>query len=141
MKKSEQIRFYRDARQLFEDCGAELIAERAAGFDRPECPHCEYTISTDCGQLRISFHGVRAGRCERNDSLGAVFTRFDDHTAAYQVVDCNPYSGKWNHHYFGRSAADALADLARQLAKVGIRIVKRNAPSLRRLEQITAAAV
>jgi hypothetical protein len=50
---------------------------------------------------------------------GTVFGRFDDPDKAKQLVDCNPYSGKWNHHYFNPWTVDtAVNDLAYQLEKV-----------------------
>jgi hypothetical protein len=52
-------------------------------------------------------------------SPGTVFTCFDDPAAARQLVDCNRFSGKWNHHYFdGWDTKTALADLSIQLEKV-----------------------
>jgi hypothetical protein len=55
----------------------------------------------------------------RTLGLGTLFTRFDDPATARQIVDCNKYSGKWNHHYFdGWTIETAIADLTYWLKKV-----------------------
>ena len=55
----------------------------------------------------------------RTEGLGTVFTRFDDEKAARQLVDCNPFSGKWNHHYFdGWTVETAVENLSFWLGKV-----------------------
>jgi hypothetical protein len=55
----------------------------------------------------------------RADGLGTVFTRFDDPKTARQLVDCNRFSGKWNHHYFdGWTVETAINDLSVWLKKV-----------------------
>jgi hypothetical protein len=51
--------------------------------------------------------------------LGTVFGRFDDPKAALKLVPCNPYSGKWNHHFFDEwTVESAMAELEFQLRKV-----------------------
>ena len=53
------------------------------------------------------------------EGLGTVFTRFDDPKAATELVPSNPYSGKWNFHFFnGWSVESALEEFTLQLAKV-----------------------
>jgi len=54
-----------------------------------------------------------------NDELGTVFARFDNPDAARQLVGCNPFSGKWNHHYFdGWSVEAAMDDFSARLRRV-----------------------
>lgn len=43
------------------------------------------------GELSISIH-------HDTSSMYSIFMRFEDPTTAKQVVDCNPFSGKWNIH-------------------------------------------
>ena len=62
---------------------------------------------------------TRAGRLSLRPTEDTVFTRFDDPKAARQFVGCNPFSGKWNHHYFnGWTAETALDDFSCQLQRV-----------------------
>ena len=49
--------------------------------------------------------------------LGWVAGRFDN-LAAGQRFGANPFSGKWNHHYFHSPVRIALEDFNRQLARV-----------------------
>jgi hypothetical protein len=54
-----------------------------------------------------------------SNELGTVFARFDDPKAARQIVECNPYSGKWNHHYFdGWTVETATDDFTARLRRV-----------------------
>ena len=54
----------------------------------------EFILQTKIGSLTLSASENTV------EGLGSVFGRFDDPTLARSLVDCNPYSGKWNHHYF-----------------------------------------
>lgn len=59
-------------------------------------------ITTRAGLLRLSYH--------RGDF--SLYGRFDDEDAATKLLGygkSNPYSGKWNHHYWGWDAPDAAA--------------------------------
>jgi len=68
--------------------GAIKIIEEFGGVRRsPE--YAEFNLMTDYGYLRVSVHD------------NWVATRFDRPKLARAGTDCNPYSGKWNHHCFG----------------------------------------
>ena len=73
----------------------------------------DFTLQTKAGPLKL--HPVE-NHCE---GLGTVFGRFDDPQAAKQIVSCNPFSGKWNHHFFaGWDVESALHEIAYQINKV-----------------------
>lgn len=73
----------------------------------------EFVLQTKAGRLTLHpTENMAAG-------LGTVFSRFDNPQAARQLVNCNPFSGKWNFHFFsGWSVEAAIQDLAFQLNKV-----------------------
>ena len=51
-----------------------------------------YSLDTIAGELRLHIdYDVSCG-------VLSVFAKFEDVEKAKQVVDCNPYSGKWNYH-------------------------------------------
>lgn len=66
----------------------------------------DYQIETPVGRL---------GCTVRN---GELFCRFDDPDAAALVTDCNPYSGKWNFHYFGKDPATVVEEVRRKFSKL-----------------------
>jgi hypothetical protein len=97
-------------RQLFVRRCHDLIARlggiRTDGFYQWELP-------TRYGQLGLSVTE------NTTSGPGTVFTRFDDPKAAHPHTNCNPYSGKWNHHYFGDwTVDDALAEFECRLQSV-----------------------
>ena len=55
-----------------------------------------FTLDTKAGRLAL--------HPDQNETtgLGTIFTRFDDPQRAVAILgqSVNPYSGKWNHHYF-----------------------------------------
>ncbi|HBO43635.1 MAG TPA: hypothetical protein DD670_06835 [Planctomycetaceae bacterium] len=72
-----------------------------------------FTLQTKAGTLTLypDEHGTIG--------VGTVFTRFDDPHAARKLVDCNRFSGKWNHHYFdGWDVETAITDCEYWLRKV-----------------------
>lgn len=73
----------------------------------------DFTLKTKAGLLRLHpTENIVIG-------LGTVFGRFEDPQAARTLVECNPYSGKWNFHYFdGWCVESAILDFAYQLKKV-----------------------
>jgi len=73
----------------------------------------EYTMPTKYGPLWL--HVV----ADFGD-IGTVFTRFDNADMAAPHTGCNPYSGKWNHHYFHWDLSAAVHDLQQQLGSVAI---------------------
>lgn len=100
MRKKERERFVTKVNELLLNLGAEQQEDR-------------FVLQTRAGGLTL--HPTE----NTTEGLGTVFTRFDDPQAARQLVDCNPYSGKWNHHYFGGWTVEtATDDLSAQLKKV-----------------------
>ena len=67
--------------------------------------HYPWILNTDYGPLHISID-----QPEKRAKILAVYSRFDDPKQASDFVNCNPYSGKWNFHYF------SSAGTAKQLA-------------------------
>ncbi len=95
-------------RELFLSKVVELLLHLGAQQEEER-----YTLQTRPGMLTL--HPT----ANFGDGLGTVFTRFDDPQAARQLVDCNPYSGKWNFHYFdGWTVEAAIHDLAARLRMV-----------------------
>jgi len=73
----------------------------------------DFALQTKAGLLKL--HPTE----NQVEGLGTVFTRFDDPHTARQLVDCNPFSGKWNFHFFsGWNVDSALEELRYQLRKV-----------------------
>ncbi len=101
MRKKERQRFVKNAKELLISLGAE---QQGDGF----------ILSTKAGKLTL--HPTEnTGK----DGPGSVFTRFADPKAARRIVDCNPFSGKWNHHFFVNwSVETALADLELELKRI-----------------------
>ena len=99
--KKQREQFYRQAITLFEELSAEKqdlqLGVLASLY--------EWTLQTKVGILGLSIHLTN-----HNTLLGQVFGRFDDPNRAKMIVDCNPYSGKWNFHYF--SAEDWTVESA-----------------------------
>jgi hypothetical protein len=103
MRKSERQRFLRKAAELLLSLGAKQSGSETYRF----------TLETKAGLLHLHPDENQTG------GPGTVFTRFDDPTAARRLVDCNPFSGKWNFHYFdGWDVETAITDLACWLNKV-----------------------
>jgi hypothetical protein len=102
MRKRDRQRFVRLCNELI----ARLGGVRSDGI-------YQWQLATRYGRLDLT---VRENRCE---GPGTVLTRFDDPSTARRHFDCNPYSGKWNHHYFdGWTVEVAVADLERRLRSV-----------------------
>jgi len=98
--KRQRERFLRLATELLCGLGAEPDGD-------------SYLLRTRAG--RLVFHPTG----HRGEGLGTVFGRFDEPEAARRLVDCNPFSGKWNHHYFGGwTVESAIADLSAEFGKV-----------------------
>jgi len=73
----------------------------------------EFVLETRVG--RLSLHPDE----NQTIGLGTVFARFDNPDAARQLVDCNPFSGKWNFHYFnGWTVETAIGNLLSRLQDV-----------------------
>jgi hypothetical protein len=98
--KKQRERFLAKVKELLFSLGAQQEDDR-------------FILTTKVGTLTL--HPTE----NRAEGLGTVFGRFDDPKAARQLVDCNPFSGKWNHHYFdGWTAETAVANLSFWLGKV-----------------------
>jgi hypothetical protein len=98
-------------RRLFLAEATKLLLDLGARRDGGET--YEFTLPTKAGLLRL--HPEE----DRLDGLGTVFACFDDPQAARELVSCNKFSGKWNHHYFEDWTVEAaIDDLSAQLRTV-----------------------
>jgi len=85
--------------------GAKRIIEEMGGAHRAPGGY-EYDLMTDYGHLRVGIHD------------NWVATRFERPSLAREGTDCNPHSGKWNHHCFG--LGEKTADNERVDAYLGM---------------------
>ena len=100
MRQRDKDRFVKKANKLVEDMGG-VRGDRG------------WTMVTKFGELRLNVAE------NYGSGPGTVFTRFEHPKRAVKTVDCNPFSGKWNHHYFDPwSVNDALANLKLLLGRV-----------------------
>ena len=100
----------RDRRLFVQRCIA-LIAD--LGGVHSEGGLYEWELPTNFGRLCLSVVEDTTG------GPGTVFARFDNEKAAHPQTGCNPYSGKWNHHYFDGWTVDAaVIDFERCLRSV-----------------------
>jgi hypothetical protein len=103
MRKKERQQFVHKVIQLLLSLGAKQDAGE----------NYRFTLQTKAGILRL--HPDE----NQTSGPGTLFTRFDDPATARQLVDCNPFSGKWNHHYFDPWNVEmAITDLTFWLGKV-----------------------
>ena len=94
--KKQRTEFRRKAEDLIRKHGGRRISEDE------QLGLYDWLIESKYGPLLLRVDDYeRKVRYGRTEQVGAVFTRFDDVTRAPRFVDCNPHSGKWNHHYFG----------------------------------------
>jgi len=85
----------------FLDRVAALLLDMGAEQDKDR-----FTLQTKVGRLNVH-------PSEEHTGLGTVYARFDDPKAAWELVDCNRYSGKWNFHFFdGWTVEKAIAELS-----------------------------
>lgn len=98
-KKADRLAFTKGAQELIERFGAVRNAS--------EFPLYEYSLQTRAGVLQITVY-------DSDVSLGWVACRFDDPKQARQFVDCNQFTGKWNHHFGSEPVADCLRSLELQ---------------------------
>lgn len=85
------------------DKQARALIERLGGKKNPPMSHYDYTMETSCGTLNLIVD------TDYRKSVGTVFTRFDDPTRAVRHgIDCNSYTGKWNHYYGERDPDEAI---------------------------------
>jgi hypothetical protein len=100
-------------RQRFIDGVEQLLQELGA----QPCDFLSYNraLETPLGKLYFKAEPATG----KSSDLGWIAGRFDSHELAFRFVDINPFSGKWNHHYFGDwTPEDALFDLEVRLRKV-----------------------
>ncbi len=91
-----------------------ILEVGATPFDDGFAPERRDTfeLTTKAGRLVLNLDKT----CQH--LLGTVFARFDDEKAAKQLVDCNPFSGKWNFHYFDVTVDDAIHNLESSLRSI-----------------------
>jgi hypothetical protein len=106
-KKNRSIfaRWNAEVRKLLEDRGAVLVYEDKAGPDSLiGYDYLRFELETTAGKLTIGPSG------------NWLACRFDDPDRAAAFLrtwmnwnNLNPYSGKWNFHYFGADFQESLA--------------------------------
>jgi len=104
MKKADRERFVAGANVIIAALGAAL------GDPAKESYH--WTLATKLGGLRLTVTE------NLTQGPGAVLCRFDRPEVASQFVDCNEYSGKWNHYWFDGTVDYALNELEHRLKSV-----------------------
>lgn len=109
MKRSDIERFVSSVRKLILNRGG--IEVESFSLDGQSTGY-NFNFPSRFGAMTISVTPNKPGRGGIGGP-GQVFTRFDDpEWAIAGDIDCNSYSGKWNHHYFGDWTADcAIADV------------------------------
>ena len=99
-------------RNIFLAQAVKLLLDLGAQQDGGETLY-RFTLQTKAGRLRLH------PDADQHEGPGTVYTCFDDVEAARQFVDCNRFSGKWNHHYFdGWTVETALAEFSARLRLV-----------------------
>jgi len=105
MRQRDRHRWAKRANALIESLGAEPVDE-----------WYPWRLKTKVGMLSLL---VEAHETHHLGGPGTVFTRFDSPPDAKQVVNCNPHSGKWNHHYYQSwTGPNALANLEQLLRSI-----------------------
>lgn len=80
------------------------------------------SLTTKAG--RLSIHLSQRHKTRRNPREGIdVMTRFDDVDAAKKILNpnydgLNPYSGKWNHHFYTSKIDSIVETLTYKFSKV-----------------------
>jgi hypothetical protein len=92
---------------------ARAVILAAGGVETPGRMY-EFQLTTRCGMLGLSV--------EENltEGHGSVMCRFaePDRAKGQTYQSCNPFTGKWNHHYFDGTDAEAIEDFKTQLATI-----------------------
>jgi hypothetical protein len=60
-----------------------------------------FLLKTKAGDLAITLASTDDFNGRSKRAVISLFGQFIDPTRAKQLVDCNPFSGKWNWHWFG----------------------------------------
>jgi hypothetical protein len=99
------------------------LLESVGATRNPGGSYHDYALQSKYGKLeftaRLNHEVVNATR--NRCGPGSVFARFEDVKAAVAGLrsEVNPFSGKWNHHYFsGWKIEEALAAFRLELEKV-----------------------
>lgn len=72
-----------------------------------------YELTTPLGLLTLFVES------DYDRGVGTVFARFDNPQQARTRINCNAFSGKWNHHFFPpTTVANALYDFGFELYRV-----------------------
>lgn len=77
--------------------------ESIGGTRNPEGSWHDFTIPTKAGSYQCS----PGCHCE-GGGYGDLMGKFESVDLARTFVDCNPFSGKWNHHFFGDWTIDTI---------------------------------
>lgn len=109
-------------RRRFVTAASSLIEKHGGTPSRPPFQngitgglHTEFTLNSKFGPLRLSVYE----RTTDSGGPGDVMTRFEFSRLTSLSTGCNPYTGKWNHHYFSPwTTDDALADIERWLKQI-----------------------
>jgi hypothetical protein len=121
--KPKRLKHFRRRQQFEADATSLLKHLGAVEFPR-DLPWPQFTLETSAGLLRISIH---TGLGLFSDSSWPwIATRFDDVARAREILGAddklNPWSGKWNRHYW-RGWTDDFAPglewLERDLKRIG----------------------
>lgn len=96
----------------------ELLALGAVRNEPNPFPYPSFKIFTKAGSLQVSLSGDRP--CRAKYSTISVYSRFENPDAASKLVNCNPYSGKWNWVSFActYSAKDFVATIIQQIKSI-----------------------
>ena len=113
-------------REQFEREAGELLKSLGAIESKEREPWPCYFLTTLAGELRLSIH-TSLWLCDKpwfqSGGFPWVAARFDDVRVAHTLThgESNPYSGKWNHHYWHNwtdSFRDGLELLENDLRRV-----------------------
>lgn len=110
IKEKDREQFAKQAIELLAKYGAIKQDTRAGVFQSTY----EWSMDTKYGQYIVNID------TEYEGSIGTIFGRFtaDNLKPIAKATDCNPYSGKWNHHYGAISVEAAMGDLEWQLKRI-----------------------
>jgi len=59
-----------------------------------------FSLKTKVGELLVTLDTVRDFNGRSSKAVISLYGRFIDPDRAKHLVDCNPYSGKWNWHWY-----------------------------------------
>ena len=115
MAKAKRKKFVNDVRDYLLSIGAVETKHNPNDVHNIHdgLPDYEFTYNSKYGELHL--HVLP----NNTEGPGTVFTRFHFAKLAHPHTSCNPFSGKWNHHYFSEHTPEsALEDFKRQMQRV-----------------------